>query len=637
MNTQTPSSTRPVTERLSRVLLSPPTTPTHSPPITIDTVIRNRERTALNNPYTLVKQNPRHIRGNNNRGGISLSGALDVVNNVRHSISEFFVAQTPTFQNMATVVSQIFTRRPTISAYNPWISRRPTMSWRRSDYPFWRDAYRGKTAGLEVSGMLIKPLVSKIASWALGRAPRWRCGDVRSQAALEEWWDIWHPEILRAARGALKQGDAFLVINSDLTITLLPPECVEPIVNPADYGDILGWRVIQVLPHPVENTKMVVIDEYYPDRRIHWVEIDFVQQQREQFDNPLGILPIIHIPNQPDDGEVFGHAEAEGLLGALQRYGIVFDAAVEGNVLQGRPTPVIEFASVKDLDAFWKLYGTRVTSAVTGETTAYIDVDLSQIVTLTNGKFKYESPGAFVADASKLLELLFYLILEHTELPEFIFGNAIASSKASADTQMPVFIEFIDTRRSEMVKWLTQIAQIVLGYLSFTRPGVNADQRPEIQWEPLDQDDGRLVLDTVVWAFGANLLDEETALVLMPVDIEDPKAVLRKAKAEALARQELALQMQQRMTAISNPPEATNGDQQAQAGGSVGPPRNNSARPNANGRAARANTSNNKSTAVVELAYSTDLPSLTDLTTVTDVVEVLSNGNGYHPPERTAA
>ena len=129
-------------------------------------------------------------------------------------ITEFFtVATTNVYGRVRT-----YTRR--------WRSsyRAPTHTWNRSDYDFYRRLYYGQAAGLELSGLLVKPIVSKLASWTLGRAPKWKLDSETSQDALAEWWNEAHPDILRAWRGALKQGDAFVVINSDLSVTLLPPD-----------------------------------------------------------------------------------------------------------------------------------------------------------------------------------------------------------------------------------------------------------------------------------------------------------------------------------------------------------------------------------------------------------------------------
>ena len=436
------------------------------------------------------------------------------------------------FSDTVTTTVRRVTRR-FVSAYRP-----PTNDWSRSDYAFWKKAYYGRAKGLEISGLLIKPLVSKVAAWTLGRAPRWKLESEASQEALADWWNKNHPHILKAWRSAVRAGDSFIVVNSDLTVTLLPADCVDPIVSEDDYSLIIGWRVTQTMQHPETTRRMVVIDEYYLDRRVHRVEIDATVTQEQTYTNLLGRLQIVHIPNRADEGEPFGHAEAEALLSLLHRYGEVLDAAIEGNVLQGRPTPVLLFETVDDLDKFDEENATFETQTLpngTSERVKLYDVDLSQLLVASGATFEYKSPGQFTGDTAKLLEIMFYLLLEHSELPEFVFGNAISSSKASAETQLPVFIEFIKMRRGEMVGWLTEIAQIAMAYLSLITPGV-ALETPTLQWEALDQENGQLTLDTITWALTSGLIDRRTALTLAPVEVEDIDSVLDKAETEKQAR-----------------------------------------------------------------------------------------------------
>lgn len=465
-------------------------------------------------------------------------------------IREFFSIYSDTIVTSA----RTYTRR--------WRSafKQPLNDWGRSDYAFWRRAYLGRAKGLELSGLFIKPLVNKIAAWVLGQAPKWKCDDEISQEALADWWAEHHAEILQAYRFAKKQGDCFLVINSDLSITIVPPDDVDPIVADDDFGNIVGWRVMQTLQHPDTLARMTVIDEYYPDRRIHIMQINGIESTRQTFPNLLGRLQIVHIANHVDDGQTFGHAEAEALLPLFHRYGEVIDAAIEGNVLQGRPTPVITFADLQAQQTFWSLYGSEETQTLPDGTTKRVmvlDIDLSQVLTITNGEFDYKTPGNFTDDTAKLLEILFYLILEHTELPEFVMGNAIASSKASADAQMPVFEKFIQGEQGEAKDWLTSIAEIVLAYLSLLQPGVVA-QTPKLQWAKLTQD-GRLTLDTVKWALESALLDRRTALMLSPAEVEDIDEVLEKAEEERIQRDTETLERAEteaQIAANNQPPRA---------------------------------------------------------------------------------
>lgn len=461
-------------------------------------------------------------------------------------ITEFFTTATDSVINRVRVYTRRF--RTTF--------RTPSNDWGRADYDFWNRAYYGRAAGLELSGLLIKPLVNKIAAWTLGRAPSWKCESEVSQEALTAWWGDHHPEVLRAWRSALKQADSVIVVNADLSLTIVQPDIVDPIVAEDDFGNIIGWRITQHLQHPDNMRRMTVTDEYYADRRIHRVEIDAIPPQEATFPNLIGRIPVVLIANHPNDGETFGHAEAEALLSLFHKYGEVLDAAIEGNILQGRPTPVITFENASDHDKFWELYSTTHRQTLpdgTTENTKVLDVDVSQMLTLVAGEFDYKTPGNFTADTAQLLEILFYLYGQHSEIPEFVLGMAIASSKASAETQMPVFEKFIEMYQGEMSRWLKEIATIVLAYQSLFSPGVSAEV-PGLQWRKLTQD-GRLTLDTITWAYQNGLLDRRTSLMLAPVEVEDMDAVLDAAEQERVQRQAESLKQVQAMA--STRPEPT--------------------------------------------------------------------------------
>lgn len=419
---------------------------------------------------------------------------------------------------------------------------KPSTNWARADYDFWRRAYYCRVRGMELSGLFIKPLVNKTSGWTLGRAPNWKLENEELSNALSGWWDDHHDEIMRADRQSRKLGDEFIVVNPDLSLTLISPELVEPIVSEDDYGEIIGWRISQTKRHPqMPAQSMVMIDEYYDDRRIQIIERNGVEVDRRMYRNLLGIRTIVHIANMRDD-QMFGHPEAEALVEILQRYNTTLQAGLEGNEIQGRPTPVLSFDSVQDMDAFWDKYGKKEIQTFadgTQEISDTLEVDLYQLLTISNAKFSYESPGQFAEDTEKLLGLLFYLILEHSEIPEFVFGNAIASSQASAQAQMPIWVRYIEGRQTEASGWLIQLATIVVGYLMLLQPALGGlatpDEKPLLQWAPIGDDDGNLILNTLKWLYLEGLIDERTAVMLAPVGIEDIDAVLKAAREERAA------------------------------------------------------------------------------------------------------
>jgi hypothetical protein len=252
-------------------------------------------------------------------------------------------------------------------------------------------------------------------------------------------------------------------------------------------------------------------------------------------------VPVIHIRNNVGSNEEFGRPEVEGLVHVLHRYGEILEAGLDGNLLQGRPTPALQFGTVEELDDFWEKYANRETKTFPdGSTETYESIEFdSDNLLATTGALKYAQPGAFAGETQTLLGVLYWLIVEHTELPEFVLGTAIQGSRASADTQMPIFARFIEGKRGDARKWVMELLSVVLGLMALTEAGVQVEE-PELRWEPLTQQDGQLTLATVQWALSEGLLDEETALSLAPVDIEDVAGVIERAREEREARREEA-------------------------------------------------------------------------------------------------
>lgn len=413
-----------------------------------------------------------------------------------------------------------------------------TYDINRADYKTYDAMRRGKAKGFELSGLLLKPLGSKIASWVLARPPEWKFKDKKSEALVEEWWRKSHADILRAYEEAVDLGDAFLVINGDLSITVVPPHVVKPITDKKDFSKIIGWKITERYPNPdTPSSVMIITDEYTAEKRVHTIELDGKLSSRRVYRNVIGKLPVIHVKNQVGADEMFGRPEGEALSTGLQIYNEVFVAALKGNIRQGRPTPVIQkMGSASQLDAFWSKFGRRERMTMPDGTVEEIDVipfDPDQLMTLGgDSEFEYKAPGSFSQDTEKLLAIIFYLIVQHTEVPEFVWGTAISASKASADSQIEPFLKWLEKKRSRAHVWLNQIAEVVIAYLSVFEADINTSELPTIQWKPLTNGDGRLTLDTVIWAWSQNLIDDETAVSLMPVNISNPKQVLMAAKAE---------------------------------------------------------------------------------------------------------
>lgn len=416
----------------------------------------------------------------------------------------------------------------------------------QADYAFWDKARRGKAKGLEISGLFLKPLENKVATWVLGRAPEVKFENEKAAEEFTDWLTRNHSYLLAAYREAVGLGDCYLVVNADLTVTVIPPDVVTPIVDERDYSKIIGWQIREVYPHPSESSKqMVITDRYTATQRTRTIFLNGAQVESQVFPNLIGRIPVIHIANNKGTNETFGRPEAQALITMLHEYGQVLAAALEGNKRQGRPTPVISALGDKaNVNAFWARYGktqTRTLPDGTTETTEYLEWDADQLMTLGgDATFDWKSPAPFTSDTTAILQILFYLTVQHSELPEWVFGNAIQSSKASAETQVDPFTKFIEAKQGAVNRWFLQVIEVVMAYISLFEVSatVARDDQPTIEWPALTEKDGRLTLDTLIWAQEKNLLPDAQALGLAPIDVDNPDEAVEQAREEAKEKQE---------------------------------------------------------------------------------------------------
>lgn len=431
----------------------------------------------------------------------------------------------------------------------------PTYDIGQVDYAFWDRARRGRARGLGLGGLFIKPLASKIASWTLGQLPKIRSENSTAQDLVSKWVGEHHAKLIEAYEEACALGDCYLLVNADLSLTLLPPQVVMPILAKDDYSRVIGYRVTEVYQNPYTFSKMTIQNDYTATERVRTVSVDadvvengaYKRQtntiKTERYKNLTGKIPIIPIAYDAGADERYGHPVAEALLHAMYRYDDVFEYAIAGNKRQGRPTPVIsKMGDVDQIDKFWALFGKQekyIDADGDEQIQNVLDFDADHVLTLGgDAEFDWVAPGSFTSDTQNLLELLFYLILQHSEIPEFVWGNAIASSKASAESQMPPFVRFIEKKQGQITRWLGAVLEVVVAIIRTYETGIREGEKVTIGWMPLTNADGALTLQAVQLGLDRGLIDMETALKLMPLNIENPREVLMKAKAEEAERAE---------------------------------------------------------------------------------------------------
>lgn len=421
---------------------------------------------------------------------------------------------------------------------------RPSRDLSEPDYEWYDHARRGMRDGLEIAGLFLKPIQSKITTWVVGLMPVFKSDNEDAQEALADWMTEHWADVMMGYEESVGLGNSYLLVNADLSLSVISPDVIEPIVSDENYSEVIGWRIREKHEHPTDYGRwMTMTDEYYPDRRVVTVQYETGKPIVTTYRNLLGRVPIVHIPNNCRPNELFGRPETEALVrnrkGLLHRYGEVLDAALTGNIRQGRPVRVFSFEDIASMNKFADTYGeTQSRTAVNEdgeevtEQETILNIDSDQGVLMAGGgTITHSQPGSFAGDTQTLLGILFWLLVQHTEIPENIFGVSMDSSRASAETLMPSFIKWIQKRQGQAGKWLRELAEIVHG-MQVLLGDAPAVDRIGIQWQALEDTDKALVQKIIEWAHKNGLLDDTDALSLAPIDIENPGEYVERAKAQ---------------------------------------------------------------------------------------------------------
>ena len=432
------------------------------------------------------------------------------------------------------------------------------------DYEFYDRLRRGKAKGYTLGGLFAKRIERVIASWVLGGGVTVTLADDEAPDAAAEYTnsaleafvaglldagqdnsDAEQPltddddrtgsQLMATYKDALGLGDQYLIINADASLSMPSPDTVTVKRDPLNYRRVVSVAV---------QTRLdghVITDEYRADGRTVTVKKGERVLSTQQYQNLLGVIPVVHVAYDRSGNETYGHPIHEELRPLYDQYDDLIYKQLDGAKLLGNP--LLTFAGMEDINAV-------INANDTAEDDQYYDKDGN----LTNRKqLKIDSnavlligkggsasftapPVGFTEDTKTALKSLFLLLLDHTGIPEFIWGGEMGSARASSDTQMSQFVKDIEGWRLDAGGWIVRLCKLWLMTKALTDPQIVVG-RLALEWPPLVQEDKEIRLKYVELGRKESLLSDETALGLLDL-VDDPAAEAEAARAEAKQRQE---------------------------------------------------------------------------------------------------
>lgn len=429
------------------------------------------------------------------------------------------------------------------------------------DYQWWDNFRRGKQRGFEFAGLFARPIVEIITSWVLGSEVRVQLaesGDPENENDPRTYTNRMlgklskriHSILIGVVMDLYSLGDQYVIVNGDGTFSIPSPETVEVVHDDLDYRSIVGVKIETKLD------KATVMDIYTAQSRVLHIKWTDASRPAEtyEFQNLIGVIPIVHFANERSGNETHGRPIYEPLYRWASRYDDLLEKALDGAEFLSDPIPTWE--GMEDVD--------ETIEANTHPTGKYdeteegemierrkVDWDKQRAVFVgKGGSFKFTSPGTgFTSDIREMLKVLFLLLLDFTRIPEAMWGNELSSARATAGEQMKAFFMYIEGRRvalegrsrdaelgREAEGGLQQLFDIWLRTRALVDKRIVVDAI-NITWTKLGSMDKALQFEWTKWAVGVGIMTDETALAQSEL-VEDAREELERAQQQAAATQQ---------------------------------------------------------------------------------------------------
>lgn len=435
------------------------------------------------------------------------------------------------------------------------------------DYEFYDRLRRCKAKGYTLGGLFAKRIERVIASWVLGGGVKVELADDTltddqrqytnellhefveglldagrdhsdSEQVLTDDDDRTNSLLTSAYKDALGLGDQYIIVNADGSLSVASPDTVRV------KRDVLNYKRVLSVTLETRMDGYVITDEYRADGRTVTIKKGSDLLSATQYQNLLGVIPVVHIAHDRSGNETNGHPIHEELLPLYDQYDDLIYKQLDGAKILGNP--LLTFAGMENINQV-------INANQPLDEQTYVDRDGNEVsrpqlkidsnaVLLVGkgGSASFTSPPVgFTEDTKTGLKSLFLLLLDHTGIPEFVWGGEMSSARASSDTQMQQFAKDISAWRQDAGGWIVRLCKLYLATKALTDPQIVVD-RLALEWPPLIQEDKEVRLKYIELGRKESLLTDETTLGLLDL-VDNPKVEVEKARGEADQRQEKAM------------------------------------------------------------------------------------------------
>ncbi|AEE95299.1 phage portal protein [Mahella australiensis] len=374
----------------------------------------------------------------------------------------------------------------------------------RVDYKLARALYNNADDRYKLGAGFARPIINTTAGF-MG-VPHFTHADPEADNELESVMSKWAGKLLRINRNVLRDGDVFVRIDrvpakfnsrqQVFDLRLIPPEWVTPILDP-----LTGSYQQLIIRYPVTVTDAQgrTINDYTVTETLTGTARTIEYDSRAPAEllmkngtepNPWGFIPVVHFKNEAEETQLYGNSDLEPIEPFMKVYHDTMLFAAQGSKLFSRPKAKFK---LKDVEKF--LEDNFSKEEIDAGKLKFADKEIFLMQDGDDADFITADSG--LTGITTLLEFIFYCIVDVSETPEFAFGTAVASSKASVSEQMVPLARKIRRKRGMFEEYYSELASMYLAMWSKVQNMKLDTYDVDIGWEEISPKDDSAVANTI--------------------------------------------------------------------------------------------------------------------------------------------
>lgn len=445
------------------------------------------------------------------------------------------------------------------------------------NYDTLRDIYLGlETTGMQYGSLLARTIVDTLTAFEMGNLPTPVVYD--ASGAEDEEATQFAQTFLREQHSVLMEvvntknifGDGYLVFNVDRNLESLPPNMVFPGWAPFS-SQLESATVIQVKRLKSQNSsataEMKVTRNYNAKQIKYTAEITdavqgVVRPKSVTLVNPLGICPVVHLPNLRPAGYQFGVSDFYSSIPYFLLFHQTLMRGFESQQYGGRP--ILTITGIEGSVAQWlqMSFGIDVNAESEDSLSSKI-LDMfkkHKLLALSgNVQAQFIESKTPIGKTEEILRVCLAQIARLSTVPEFVFGAALETANASVREQYAALQGKIGLKQAAITPYLCHIIRMAMVWYSTVSKNEETGEPLEtiglvstfadalknykikLIWPEFLGAEKRTKIEALAMLAQAGAVSKKSLMNNYPELIPSPDAELTELETEAQAAQQLAV------------------------------------------------------------------------------------------------